>query len=515
MYCNLSYILLLLQRKHPTRLKEFEKWVETKTILSQNQSKQKQLPLHFEGYNLKPKKIQTQEEMDNTVIEYLIEDTLPVYHTERTGFRNMMQRVSEFNIRSREFYTKAIKKRFAASKARLTEALAFAKFVCTTADCWSSRRRGFLGVTIHWYSGKFERKSACLAVRRIIGSVTYDVLSKHLEAINTEFKIVDRITCTVTDSGSNFIKAFRLFSKPLKKPQDTQANEDFDIPEEDETEEQLISRNEQSQTNVNDEDDRDDVTFIPITNVLSNAEDTSQSYHLPPHRRCACHTLNLIATTDISKIKNAQFKSLFKSTVKKLQAIWVVQRRSTKASDAIKSTLKTLFVIPNQTRWNSFYDAMARTKSFIIHQNDGLRKVFQHFNMEYFTLSEEQLVKEYVTILYPLTRALDILQAEKNIAIGFLLPTLVVLQKQMENLQRNSSLQQCKPIISAIIEGVKTRFGHLFDDSDLKLASILHPRFKLTWIPIEDKEAAENLLRDEYKTLKGTVSAQTDFTQRY
>ena len=81
--------------------------------------------------------------------------------------------------------------------------------------------------------------------------------------------------------------------------------------------------------------------------------------------------------------------------------------------------------------------------------------------------------------------------------------------------QRNSSLKQFKPIISAIIEGVETRFGHLLDDSDLKLASILHPRFKLTWIPIEDKEAAENQLRDEYKTLKETVSAQTDFTQRY
>ena len=67
----------------------------------------------------------------------------------------------------------------------------------------------------------------------------------------------------------------------------------------------------------------------------------------------------------------------------------MVQRRSTKASDAIKSTLKTLFVIQNQTRWNSFYDAMARTENFIVHQNDGLRKVFQHFNMEYFTLSEK------------------------------------------------------------------------------------------------------------------------------
>ena len=52
------------------------------------------------------------------------------------------------------------------------------------------------------------------------------------------------------------------------------------------------------------------------------------------------------------------------------------------------------------------------------------------------------MVKEYVSILYPLTDALDILQADKNIAIGFLLPTLVVLQKQMDNLQRNSSIHQ-------------------------------------------------------------------------
>ncbi len=69
-----------------------------------------------------------------------------------------------------------------------------------------------LGLTVHWLNNDLKRKSAWLAIRRVVGKCDYEVVSKLLESIHEEFKI----TATITDRGSNFVKAFNLFAKNTK-----------------------------------------------------------------------------------------------------------------------------------------------------------------------------------------------------------------------------------------------------------------------------------------------------------
>ncbi len=113
----------------------------------------------------------------------------------------------------RRTLTSKVQNNYNVGKSRIISALSKVDHVCTTADAWKSRGKAYLGVTCHWLCPiSLTRVGICLAIRRLKGSITYNVLASSLESINSEFGIEDKIKVTVTDSGSNFLKAFRLFS---------------------------------------------------------------------------------------------------------------------------------------------------------------------------------------------------------------------------------------------------------------------------------------------------------------
>ncbi|XP_065319567.1 uncharacterized protein LOC135927488 [Gordionus sp. m RMFG-2023] len=87
-------------------------------------------------------------------------------------------------------------------------------YVCTTADCWSGHRRAFIGLTAHWLDPlTLKRRSAALALRRIIGRQTYDVLANEIMGIHKFYKIHNKVVKMVTDNGTNFVKTFKVFGE--------------------------------------------------------------------------------------------------------------------------------------------------------------------------------------------------------------------------------------------------------------------------------------------------------------
>lgn len=105
-----------------------------------------------------------------------------------------------------------LKDKFLDMKQKLKEKLATLEAVCTTADCWTSQRLSFIGVTVHWLEMSqttvLERRGS-LAIRELSGRHTYDVIAKTLESIYNEFNIMEKISCTVTDSGANYLRPWR------------------------------------------------------------------------------------------------------------------------------------------------------------------------------------------------------------------------------------------------------------------------------------------------------------------
>jgi len=73
------------------------------------------------------------------------------------------------NVPSRRSLSRQITDMFYMNITDIKNNLEEAKFVCTTADVWTGRRRSFLGVTAHWIE-TFKRKSVALACRRFAGN---------------------------------------------------------------------------------------------------------------------------------------------------------------------------------------------------------------------------------------------------------------------------------------------------------------------------------------------------------
>lgn len=65
-------------------------------------------------------------------------------------------------------------------------------------------------MTCHWINPKtLERVSCLLAIKRIKGSHTYNILAKKMESVYLYFNISDKVIYTTTDNGSNFVKSFQ------------------------------------------------------------------------------------------------------------------------------------------------------------------------------------------------------------------------------------------------------------------------------------------------------------------
>ena len=365
-------------------------------------------------------------------------DVQPICTVEKPGFRELVSRLKAPNliIKGRTFFTQLLEKRYKQRKDELILVLETATDIGVTIDLWSSRRKTYLGETAHWFNSGLLRVNACLGVKRIIGPATYEVLAKQIDQTHQEFQIDRKVSMATTDNGSNFLKCFRQFSK---KSIETSRKEDEE----------------------NDEENEEDFVFISIGDIFDEYEkgdhEEDLGHLLPPHQKCACHLLNLVCTKDVDKIQNRKFQDLRKSVEDKLQTLCNKQNMSSQHSDLIKDKLGKLFVVKNLTRWNSLYDSLSRLYWFMKNKPKELDGVMSQLGISHFNQAEGQYVREYLIIMKHIVAALDILQGEKNIGMGFLLPTLTIVVGELTKIESEGQLRHCKPLLLALLDNIAGR----------------------------------------------------------
>ncbi|XP_011704957.1 PREDICTED: uncharacterized protein LOC105460219, partial [Wasmannia auropunctata] len=117
---------------------------------------------------------------------------------------------SSIRIICRKTLKEKIQQEYKKMKSAIENKLAEIEVISATADLWSKAKRSYLGITIHWINPQtLQRESVALACRRIKGRHMYDNLAKAIMSVFLDYHIQNKICCTTTDNGSNFVKAFR------------------------------------------------------------------------------------------------------------------------------------------------------------------------------------------------------------------------------------------------------------------------------------------------------------------
>lgn len=208
-----------------------------------------------------------------------------------------------------------------------------------------------VAVLILNHTHTLQKKSCVLACRRLKGSHTHDVLAAQLEDIHTEFEIRSKVIKTTTDSGSNFVKAFSIFSMPSTS-QEQEDSQDIEDP------------------GPGDEDE--ECLFEDVFEDLAQASKGFE-YQLPPHHRCSDDTLNFISTTDAEKAEaDPSYKRLSRATFAKCQALWNKTSRSVQAAEKVKELCGVNLIKPNATRWNSIFMSVQRLNRIIKEKGENV-----------------------------------------------------------------------------------------------------------------------------------------------
>ncbi|KAF3858988.1 hypothetical protein F7725_021387 [Dissostichus mawsoni] len=373
---------------------------------------------------------------------------------------------SGVKLPQRKSFAGYLEREYDIMDANLKATLGEVDFVSTTADIWTVNNKSFMGVTIHWINSTLQRNKAALACKRIRGRHTYDVIGAEIEEIHSSYGLHGKVVATVTDNASNFAKAFRVY-QPC---------------------------NLESESENEEEGDDEEPTFTDVIEALSTASGDGQ-FSLPPHYRCASHTINLISTSDVDKHLNscADTKAVYRSSIAKCTALWTKASRSTLASEQVEEVSRRKLMVPTSTRWNSLYEAISRIITIPLNE---LNPLCVKLGIKCLNEREYQFLKEYCTVMKPLTVALDILQGDEC-TYGALLPTLTSLMSKTLALKDDLS-RMTASLPDVIVKAIKTRFDAVLDSQEGLLAAATCPKFKLRWLRDERRrEHVKELLTTE------------------
>jgi predicted Fe-S protein YdhL (DUF1289 family) len=217
---------------------------------------------------------------------------------------------------------KNVNELYKTEKQKLISELQKVKYISRTADLWSSYNRGFLGMTVHYVDSlTLDRVSHTLVCRRFEHTRTGHRIAQIIAQVLKEFGITDKVVNFVNDNAANMVKAFNLLPDLCHetdifegKADEASANvvaNDVGVAQ---ASEATMTREltwDEAEIDAGQDDDGRNI----------DPEESTVKMLLLEHKRCANHTLNLVAAVNSLKAReNVRCKKVYDGAMAKVQA---------------------------------------------------------------------------------------------------------------------------------------------------------------------------------------------------
>jgi len=379
----------------------------------------------------------SQKEFEHSLLTMLLEDMQPLATVERSGFKKFCQTtLPNVQVPSRRTLGRSIEDLYQQHKTDLIEQLSAVQYMSVSADLWSSHKRGFIGVTVHYIDAEnLERVSHILACRRFKHSHTGEQIARVMGAIFDEFHITSKITACITDNAANMAKAVRLLETEALSSEENSTNECDDAVNADVV----------------------DVETIPIHELLTEETNADMDDDFPHMRakqiRCANHTLNLVAAVDSRAARvDDKYKRTYDNAMAKVQALSNAVNKSVKHADVVEDVVGITFLNPTCTRWSSEFAAVSR---IVTVGSEKVRECQQKIGLAPMTEANMSFLTGFVQVMKPIAVAMEFLQGEKECFVGHVVPTITGIEKKLRGMGIDESMT---PLRQAILNGLQTRF---------------------------------------------------------
>ena len=149
------------------------------------------------------------KEKHRGILMMVIMDLQPWSMVNDPGFLYFSSQMDpHYKVASDKFYRGLLDKAFKKGVTKVEEKLNKddPEFMACQLDGWSSYRHGYIGLLVNYITPSWKRVSLCLSCGPYDGRHTGENLGNWLEEKLEKWKVLDKVTVTVSDTASNMLK---------------------------------------------------------------------------------------------------------------------------------------------------------------------------------------------------------------------------------------------------------------------------------------------------------------------
>ena len=367
----------------------------------------------------------------------------------------------------------------------------------------------FLGVTVHFFACE-QRHNATIAVKRMPTPHTAEKILEIVFDVLTDWNISsERVGNTITDNGSNMIKAFKedQYSTDLE-PDDENTNTSKNpeaVADEEDTDQDNSSDDE-----LDEDDSKARETTIDQDTEDFDSKETDHQIAFADYKRISCfaHSLQLVVT-HFDKV------SPFQRVVRKAKKLVGKFNKSTKATEKLIALAHKKLISDCPTRWSSSFLLLKR----LLEVKESVCQVLTELEWNGLQASEWKKLESIVVFLEPFAQYTTLCCGEEYTTLSTVVPII------MDHLTEMEVKPGMRTVARVLLKEMHRRFDRYISppldalDALYVVATLLDPEYSLILTSeqvaegvVHLKQLVKNFLDDQQSRTRHTQVTTTTTT---